>query len=347
MEVTAERIAAHFNGEVIGDPMVKVSSVAKIESGKPGNICFLANPKYEQFLYTCKASVIILNRSFYKADYKYEPTLILVDDAYSAVASLLDLLNALKASKRSGRSCRSSIAFSAKLGKGVYVGEFACIGKRSKVGAGSQIYPQVFIGANVEIGENVTLYQGVKIYDGCKIGNNCILHANCVIGSDGFGFAPTPEGHYKKIPQTGIVIVEDDVEIGANTVIDRATMGATVVHRGVKLDNLIQIAHNVEVGEDTVIAAQSGIAGSTKVGKHCMFGGQTGIAGHFSIADGTMLAAQTGVTNSVKKEGQTLLGSPALDHKVYMKAYALFKNMPEMFAELKQRVKALEEKSGN
>ncbi|MBQ0054365.1 MAG: UDP-3-O-(3-hydroxymyristoyl)glucosamine N-acyltransferase [Bacteroidales bacterium] len=342
MEVTAERIAAQFNGEIVGDPMTKVSSVNKIEYGKKGNICFLANPKYEQYLYTCKASVIILNRSFYKPDYKYEPTLILVDNAYSAVASLLDLLNSLKAAKRSGRSWRSSIAFSAKLGKGVYVGEFACIGKRSKVGAGSQIYPQVYIGANVEIGENVILYQGVKVYDGCKIGNNCILHANCVIGADGFGFAPTDEGHYKKIPQTGNVIIEDDVEIGANTTVDRATMGSTIVHKGAKVDNLVQIAHNVEIGEDTVMAAMCGVAGSTKVGKHCMFGGQTGLAGHLTVADNTTMAAQTGLTNNVRKPGQILLGSPAIDHKVYMKAYALFKNMPEFYSELTERLDAIE-----
>ena len=210
MEVTAERIAQHFNGEIIGDPQAKVSSVAKIESGKSGNICFLANPKYEKYLYTSKASIVIINRCF-KPDKPVEPTLILVDNAYEAVASLLDLLNALKRARRSGRSLLSRRAWSSRIGKGVYIGAFSCVGKKSVVGKGTQIYPQVYIGNDVVIGENVTLYQGVKIYDGCKVGNNCIIHANAVIGSDGFGFAPTADGSYKKIPQTGNVVIEDDV----------------------------------------------------------------------------------------------------------------------------------------
>ena len=264
MEVTAERIAQHFNGEIIGDPQAKVSSVAKIESGKSGNICFLANPKYEKYLYTSKASIVIINRCF-KPDKPVEPTLILVDNAYEAVASLLDLLNALKRARRSGRSLLS------------------------------------------------------------RRGNNCIIHANAVIGSDGFGFAPTADGSYKKIPQTGNVVIEDDVEIGANTVIDRATMGSTTVRRGVKLDNLIQVAHNVEIGENTVIAAQSGIAGSTKIGKGCQFGGQVGIIGHATIADGVQVGAQAGVQGSVRREKATLLGTPAIDYMEYMRAYALFR----------------------
>ena len=249
MEITAERIAQHFNGEIIGDPQVKVSSVAKIESGKSGNICFLANPKYEKYLYTSKASIIIINRSFKPAK-DVAPTLILVDNAYEAVASLLDLLNALKKARKSGRSLFSRRAWSSKIGKGVYIGSFSYVGRKSVVGKGTQIYPQVYIGNDVQIGENVTLYQGVKIYDGCKIGDNCIIHANAVIGSDGFGFAPTADGSYKKIPQTGNVVVEENVEIGANTVIDRATMGSTIIRKGVKLDNLIQVAHNVEIGEE-------------------------------------------------------------------------------------------------
>ena len=262
MEVTAEVIAQHFNGEIIGDPTVKVSSVAKIEQGKPGNICFLANPKYEHHLYTCKASIIIINRSF-QPKAPVEPTLILVDNAYEAVASLLDLLNTLKKAKKSGKSWRARCAWSAKLGKGVYVGEFSFVGKKSRIGKDTQIYPQVYIGNDVEIGENCILFPGVKVYDGCKIGNNCILHANVVIGSDGFGFAPREDGSYKKIPQTGIVTIEDDVEIGANTVVDRATMGTTLIKKGVKLDNLIQVAHTVEIGEHTLMAAQTGVAGSS------------------------------------------------------------------------------------
>ena len=328
MEVTAERIAQHFNGEIIGDPSVKVSSVAKIENGKSGNICFLANPKYEKYLYTSKASIIIINKEF-KPQEAITPTLILVDNAYEAVASLLDLLNTLKKQKKSGRSLLSKCAWSSKLGKGVYVGRFSCVGSKTVVGKDTQIYPQVYIGDNVTIGENCILYPGVKIYDGCKIGNNCILHANVVIGSDGFGFAPTQDGSYKKIPQTGNVILEDDVEIGSNTVVDRATMGSTIVRKGVKLDNLIQVAHNVEIGENTVIAAQSGIAGSSKVGKNCMFGGQVGIAGHITIADGVQLAAQTGVQGSVKKEKAVMMGSPAIDYRDYMKAYALFRKAPQ------------------
>lgn len=326
MEVSAEVIAQHFNGEIVGDPNVKVSSVAKIEQGKPGNICFLANPKYEQYLYTCKASIIIINREF-KPKEPVAATLILVDNAYEAVASLLDLLNTLKRAKRSGKAWSSKCAWSAKLGKGVYVGDFSYIGKKSRVGKDTQIYPQVYVGNDVTIGENCTLYPGVKIYDGCKIGNNCILHANVVIGSDGFGFAPREDGSYKKIPQTGIVVLEDDVEIGSNTVVDRATMGTTLVKRGVKLDNLIQIAHNVEIGENTVIAAQSGVAGSAKIGAQCQIGGQVGISGHITIADKTSIAAQSGIMGSVKKEGEALMGSPAFDLKQYLRSYAMFRKL--------------------
>ena len=328
MEVTAERIAQHFNGEIIGDPYVKVSSVAKIEQGKPGNICFLANPKYENYLYTCKASVIIINRTF-KPKEPIEPTLILVDNAYEAVASLLDLLNTLKKEQKRGRSWLSKCAWSSKIGKGVYVGQFSVVGRKSVIGNNTQIYPQVYIGNNVTVGENVILYPGVKIYDGCKIGNNCILHANVVIGSDGFGFAPREDGSYKKIPQTGIVTLEDDVEIGANTVVDRATMGTTLIKKGVKLDNLIQIAHNVEVGEHTVMAAQTGVAGSAKIGAKCTIGGQVGISGHIALHDKTSIAAQAGIMGSTKKEGEVLMGSPAFDYKQYLKCYAMFRKLPK------------------
>lgn len=327
MEVTAEVIAQHFNGEIIGDPNVKVSSVAKIENGKPGNICFLANPKYEQFLYSCKASIIIINKEF-KPKEPVAPTLILVENAYEAVASLLDLLNSLKRAKRSGKSWRARCAWSAKLGKGVYVGEFSVVGKKSVVGKDTQIYPQVYVGNEVTIGENCIIYPGVKIYDGCKIGNNCILHANVVVGSDGFGFAPREDGSYKKIPQTGIVTIEDDVEIGANTVVDRATMGTTLIGKGVKLDNLIQIAHNVEVGEHTVMAAQSGVAGSAKIGAKCVIGGQVGISGHITLHDKTSIGAQSGIMGGTKKEGETLMGSPAFDYKQYLKCYAMFRKLP-------------------
>lgn len=332
MEVTAKVIAEHFNGEIIGDPNVKVSQVARIESGKPNNICFLANPKYQKYLLESKAGIVIISRSLLPENTNtIKPVLIVVEDAYQAVASLLDLLNTLKKGKKSGRALLSYRALSSKIGKGVYVGRFSYIGSKSKIGNGTQIYPQVYIGKDVIVGENVTIYPGVKIYDACVIGNNCILHANVVIGSDGFGFAPTPDGSYKKIPQTGNVVVEDDVEIGANTVIDRATMGSTLVKKGVKLDNLIQVAHNVEIGENTVIAAQTGIAGSAKVGKNCMFGGQCGIAGHLTVGDGTKLGAQAGVQGSITSEQgkKGLMGTPAIDIQTYLRSYVKFKHLAD------------------
>lgn len=328
MEVTAKAIAEHFNGEIIGDPNVKVSQVAKIESGKPHNICFLANPKYQKYLFESKAGIIIVSRKLLPEDVsKISPVLIVVDDAYQAVASLLDLLNTLKRSKKSGRAFLSYRALSSKIGKGVYVGRFSYVGPKSKIGNGTQIYPQVYIGRDVTVGENVTLYPGVKIYDGCVIGNNCILHANVVIGGDGFGFAPTPDGSYKKIPQTGNVVLEDDVEIGSNTAVDRATMGSTIIRKGVKLDNLIQIAHNVEIGENTVIAAQAGVAGSSKIGKNCMVAGQAGITGHITVADGSKIAAQAGVMKSVpaKLGANGLMGTPAISLQTFLRASVKFK----------------------
>ncbi len=329
MELSAEIIAQRFNGEIIGNPEAKVSSVARIESGKGHNICFLANPKYQKYLLSSKAGIVIVSRNLLP-DSAVTPTLIVVEDAYQAVASLLEMLNTKK-NRKSGRSLLSYRAFSSKIGKGVYIGRFSYVGSKSVIGDGTQIYPQVYIGSNVTIGSNVILYPGVKIYDGCKIGNNCILHANVVIGSDGFGFAPTPDGSYKKIPQTGNVVVEDDVEIGSNTVIDRATMDSTVIKRGVKLDNLIQVAHNVEIGENTVIAAQTGIAGSTKIGRNCMFGGQTGIAGHITVADGCRSSAQTGIQGSVSAEQakRGVMGTPAIDLATYMRCYVKFKHLAD------------------
>ncbi|HPS95911.1 MAG: UDP-3-O-(3-hydroxymyristoyl)glucosamine N-acyltransferase [Bacteroidales bacterium] len=326
MELSAQTIADYLKGEVVGDPDIKVKSVARIEQGKPGDLCFLANPKYENFLYSTKASVVLINKSFEPKE-PVSSTIVRVDDAYQSIASILDLFNSMKSAKKSGRSWRASVAFSAKLGKGSFVGAGAYIGKKSAIGAGAQIHPQVFIGDNVSVGENSILFPGVKIYNGCVIGANCIIHSNVVIGSDGFGFAPAPDGSYKKIPQTGNVVIEDDVEIGANTTIDRATMGSTVIRKGVKLDNLIQIAHNVEIGENTVIAALTGVAGSAKVGKNCQIGGQVGIAGHITVADNTRVGAQAGIMSSVKKEGETLLGSPTFDAKEYLRAYSVFKKL--------------------
>ena len=275
---------------------------------------------------TSKASIVIINREFIPQE-KVTPTLIVVDNAYEAVASLLDLLNSLKRSLRSGRAFFSKCEKGAKRGKGSYLGRFSYMGYNSSIGERTQVYEQVYIGNNVKIGADTILYPGVKIYDGCVIGSNCIIHANAVIGSDGFGFAPTQDGSYKKIPQTGNVVLEDNVEIGANTVVDRATMGSTIIRKGVKLDNLIQIAHNVEVGENTVMAAQVGIAGSTKVGANCMLGGQVGIAGHLKISDRTQIGAQAGILGNVKREGEVLLGSPAMDAKEYIRAYAVFKTL--------------------
>ena len=310
--VSAQEIAARLGGEVVGNPDVTVSAPARIESGRPGTICFYANPKYEHFLYTCKADVILVNRSFEPAQ-PVSATLVKVDDAYAAVAELLGWFEQLRKNRpRGNRFCarlslRRSIACSARIGRGT------CI------------FPQVYLGPRVKVGKNCILYPGVKVYHDCVIGDNCIVHANAVIGADGFGFAPTEDGSYKKIPQTGNVVLEDNVEVGACTTIDRATMGSTIVRRGVKLDNLCQVAHNVEIGDNTVMAAQSGIAGSAHLGKQCIIGGQSGFNGHISVADHTTVAARTGVIGNVKKEGEVLLGYPAIDHKTYMKAYAKFK----------------------
>ncbi len=324
MEVSAKVIAEQIGGEVVGNPDITVSSVARIESGKPGTLCFLANPKYEHYLYTCKASIILINKSFEPKE-EILSTLIRVENAYEAIASVLGIFESMKASRKKGRAWSAHIACSAKRGKRVYVGSHAYIGKRSRIGDDTMIYPQVYIGDNVTVGKNCIIYPGVKIYNGTIIGNNCIIHANAVIGSDGFGFAPTEDGSYKKIPQTGIVTIEDDCEIGANTVIDRSTMGTTLIEKGVKLDNLIQIAHNVVVGANTVIAAQTGIAGSTKIGRNCMLGGQVGISGHLNIADKTTIAAQSGVLGDIKEEGRTLMGYPAIEHKEYIRAYVIFR----------------------
>lgn len=328
MEMTAREIARYISGDVVGDGNAKVSTVARIESGKPGSLCFLANPKYEHYLYTCKASVIIVNRSFeLRSGINPGTTLVLVDDSYQAIATMLEVFNRMKASRKKGVSWRSHVSWSAKLGKGVYVGPSAYIGRGVRIGSGTQIYPGVYVGEGSTVGSDCILYPGVKVYQGCVIGNRCTVHANSVIGSDGFGFAPVEDGTYKKIPQTGNVVLEDDVEIGANTVVDRATMGSTFVRRGTKIDNLVQIAHNVEVGSDTVIAAQTGIAGSSKVGPNSMIGGQVGIAGHLSLAKGIKIAAQSGVMSSIKEENAAIMGSPAFNHSDYMRAYAIFRKL--------------------
>ena len=324
MEFKAKEIAEILGGTVDGNPEVTVTSFARIESGKPGAISFFANPKYEQYVYTSKADVIIVNRSFEPKE-PVQATMVRVDDAYAAVAALLDYVTAKKRSYKRYRGCHSEVRWSAKVGKKVYVGDFAYIGKHSQIGDYTKIYEHVYIGDDVKIGSHCIIYPGVRIYPGCVIGNNVILHANAVIGADGFGFAPLEDGTWKKIEHTGNVIIEDDVEIGANTCVDKSQMGSTIVRQGVKIDNLCQIAHNVEVGRNTVMAAQTGVAGSTKIGEHCIIAGQVGIAGHLTIANNTTIGAQAGVLGKVRKEGEVLMGSPAFNLNDYMRSYAIFK----------------------
>ena len=324
MEFKAKEIAEILGGTVEGNPEAVVTTFARIESGKPGSICFFANPKYEQYVYKCNADIIIVNRSFEPKE-TVHPTMIRVDDAYSAVASLLDYVTAKKRSYRRHRGRFSKVRFSAKLGKKVYVGDFAYIGKRAQIGDCTKIYEQVYIGDDVKIGSFCTIYPGAKIYPGMVIGDRVIIHANAVIGADGFGFAPLEDGTWKKIEHTGNVIIEDDVEIGANACVDKSQMGSTIIRQGSKIDDLCMIAHNVEVGKNSVMAAMTGVAGSTKVGEHCIFGGQVGVAGHLTIADNTTLAAQTGVIGSVKTPGQVLMGTPAIPYRDYLKCYAVFK----------------------
>jgi len=324
MEFKAKEIAEILGGTVDGNPEVKVTSFARIESGRPGTISFFANPKYEQFVYTSKADIIIVNKTFEPKE-PVSATMVRVDDAYAAVASLLDYVTAKKRSYKRYRGCRSRVRWSAKVGRKVYIGDFAYVGKKAQIGDYTKVYENVFIGDGVKIGSHCIIYPGVRIYPGCIIGNNVILHANAVIGSDGFGFAPLEDGTWKKIEHTGNVVIEDDVEIGANTCVDKSQMGSTLVCQGVKIDNLCQIAHNVEVGKNTVMAAQTGVAGSTKIGEHCIIAGQVGIVGHITIADNTTLGAQAGVLGAIKEGGKVWMGSPAIPYREYLRSYAVFK----------------------
>lgn len=324
MELKAKEIAEILGGTVEGNPDAVVSGFARIENGKPGRICFFANPKYEHYVYECKSDIIIVNNSFVPQK-PVRATMVRVENSYNAVATLLDYVSASKRSYKRHRGLLARWHFSTKFGRKVYVGDHAYVGRRAKVGDYTKIYENVYIGDDVKIGSRCILYPGVRIYPGMVIGNNVIIHSNAVIGADGFGFAPKPDGTYKKIEHTGNVIIEDDVEIGANTTVDKSQFDSTIIRKGVKIDNLCQIAHNVEIGENTVIAALSGIAGSTKVGRHCVIGGQVGIAGHLVVADNTSLGAQTGLISNVKKEGQALFGSPAIPVKDYLRSYAVFK----------------------
>ena len=327
MNFTAEQIAEILEGDIVGNPNAEVSKLSKIEEGEKGSLTFLSNPKYNPYLYTTKASIAIVNKSFIP-EKEIETTLIKVDDAYTAFSKILEFYNEVKNNK-SGREQPHFIAKSATIGSNEYIGAFAYIGENVKMGENVKIYPNVYVGDNVVIGNNCSLFSGVKIYSETQIGNHCVIHSGAIIGSDGFGFAPNKEGVYNKIPQTGNVIIEDNVDIGASTTIDRATLGSTIIRKGVKLDNQIQIAHNVEIGENTVIAAQSGIAGSSKVGKNCMLGGQVGVSGHITIGDNVKIGAQSGVTKSFKGN-QVINGTPAFGFTDYNKSYIYFKRLPEL-----------------
>lgn len=341
MKFTAQQLASYLSGEIEGNPDVSVSNLSKIEEGQPGTLTFLANPKYSSFIYTTKASIVLVNKDFIPES-PIEATLIRVENAYECLAKLLTLVDQAK-KRKTGICSPVAIDSTATLGDNIYVGSFACIGENSTIGNGSQIYPHVYIGDRVSVGADCILYPGVKIYDDCVIGNNCILQAGAIIGGDGFGFAPKGTGEYQKIPQIGNVIIEDDVEIGANTTVDRSTMGSTIVHRGVKLDNMIQVAHNVEIGENTVIAAQVGIAGSTKIGKNCMIGGQVGFSGHIHIADGIQIGAQSGIANNLTDNSTPYMGYPAIPVKQFARASVVHKHLPELSIEISRLRKEIEE----
>jgi len=328
MNFTASVIAEFLKGSVEGNPEAKVNDVSKIEEGKAGTLSFLANPKYEKYIYNTESTIVIVNEDF-TPQKEIPATLIRVPNAYESFAALLRLYEQSKP-KKAGVSPQSSIAESAKVGKDLYVGEFTVVSENVSLGSGVVLYPKVYVGEGVQIGEGTILHPGVKVYEGCVIGDHCVIHAGAIIGGDGFGFAPNQENNYEKVPQLGKVIIEDHVEIGANTTVDRSTMGATILRKGVKLDNLIMIGHNVEVGENTVIAAQSGISGSSKVGKNCMFGGQVGLIGHITIASGVKIAAQSGITKDIKEEGIVIQGSPAFEFGPYQRSYAVFRNLPKL-----------------
>lgn len=341
MNFTANDIAEFLNGEVEGDGTVAVNNVSKIEEGELGTLSFLANPKYAHYIYQTKSSIVLVNKDFV-AEQEISATLIRVEDAYQALAQLLEMYEQSKP-QRVGVEQPSFVSKTAKVGEQVYIGAFAYVGSNVKLGKNVKLYPHVYVGDNVTIGDNTVLNSGVKVYENCEIGAECIFHSGVVIGGDGFGFAPSSANNYKKVPQVGNVIIEDHVEIGANTCVDRATMGSTIIRKGVKLDNLIQVAHNVEIDENTVIASQTGVAGSTKIGKNCMIGGQVGFAGHISIADEVKIAAQSGLGKNIKKIGTVVQGSPAFEFGPYQKSYVLFKNLPKMREQIMTLEKDLKE----
>jgi UDP-3-O-[3-hydroxymyristoyl] glucosamine N-acyltransferase len=344
MKFTAEQIAGILEGEVVGNPLAEVSRLSKIEDGMEGSLTFLSNPKYQNYIYSTKASVTIVNDTFI-AEAAITTTLIKVSDAYSAFSKLLEFYNQVKLNK-SGIEQPSFLSDSAKYGESLYLGSFSYVGQNVVLGENVKIYPNCFLGDNVVVGDNVILFAGAKIYSETIIGNNCTIHSGAIIGSDGFGFAPNPDGSYTKIPQIGNVIIEDNVDIGSCTTIDRATMGSTIIRKGVKLDNQIQIAHNVEIGENTVIAAQTGVAGSTKIGKNGMIGGQVGISGHLTIGNNVRIQAQCGVGRNIK-DNEILQGSPAFGYNDFSKSYVHFKNLPKIVAEIEELKKQiLNQKNG-
>lgn len=341
MEFTAEMIAGLLGGEVVGDKNAAVHTVSSIEGGKKGSLTYLTNPKYEQYIYTTEASIVLVANSF-EPTAPVAATLIKVEDVGVAVLKLLEMYNAMKPQKK-GISKMCSISEKATVAEDCYVGDFAVIEAGASVGKGCKIYPQVYIGDGVKVGEGTTLYPGVKIYEGCRIGNNCIIHAGAVIGADGFGFLPKPDGTFDKIPQLGNVIIEDNVEIGANTCIDRAKTDSTIIRKGVKLDNLIQIGHNVEIGENTVSSAQMGIAGTSKVGRNCFLAGQVGIADHVTIGNYAKIGSKTGIDKDVP-DGEIRFGSPALPGIQYHRSFAVFKDLPNISRRLSAVEKALKDK---
>lgn len=339
MEFSAKQIAEFIQGTIVGDENATVHTFAKIEEGIPGAISFLSNPKYTHYIYDTQSSIVLVNKDF-EPEKEIKATLIKVDNAYESLAKLLNLYEMSKP-KKTGVDPLAYIAPTAKIGENVYIAPFACVGDNAEIGDNTSLHPHATVGSGAKVGSNCILYPHATVYHDCRVGNNCILHAGSVVGADGFGFAPSPEG-YEKIPQIGIAILEDNVEIGANTCIDRATMGATIIRKGVKLDNLIQIAHNVEVGNNTVMASQVGVAGSTKIGEWCMLGGQVGVAGHITIGNKVNMGAQSGVHGSIK-DGEALIGTPPIGLKNYFKSSAVFKKLPDMYLELNSLKKEIEE----
>jgi len=345
MKFTANQIAEILGGEIEGDENVEVFKLAKIEEGEEGSLTFLSNPKYTNFIYDTKASIAIVNKDFVP-ERKIATTLIKVDDAYKAFSKLLEFYNQVKLNK-TGIEQQTFISDSAIIGENLYLGSFSYISNNVKIGNNVKIYPNVYLGDNVEIGDNTTIFAGSKIYSETLIGSNCIIHSGAIIGADGFGFAPNEQGVYNKIPQIGNVIIEDNVDIGAATTIDRATLGSTIIRNGVKLDNQIQVAHNVEIGKNTVIAAQTGIAGSTKIGENCKIGGQVGIVGHISIGNNVRIQAQSGIGRNVN-DNEVIQGSPAFGYNDFNKSYVYFKKLPELVAtinSLEKEIKALKEEA--